>query len=173
MDIQDYNMYRNMFLDFDKVGYYLQNNILYDHVIAFPQWNPDYIPQLISGLLSNLFYDCSNKFSFSLNDFVNLTKKILNLGSKKNVLRIERTELYSHFPDMNTKAIDEVLSIISHNRKEIYNNFLLHTDISDFSQKPLIQRNKNEFVLINPAFCSFAFYEAISDVVRKEYRKMN
>ena len=171
MDIQDYTMYRNMFFDFEKIASYLQNNILYDHAIAFEQWNPDYIPSLIKGLLTKFFDETSiaNRFCFDLNDFVNISEKILKRGLNKNLIRLNRNQLYAQFPEIDSKTIDGILTLISHKRKKINKNYTLPTDISDFNKKPLIQINEDEFVLINPSFCSFAFFESISQAIRKVY----
>lgn len=171
MDIQDYSMFRNMFFNLEKIAYYLQNNVLYDHIIAFEQWNPEYIPSLIKGLLIKFFDDSSieNTLSFSLDEFVTVTKNILKSGSNQNFVRINRNELYARIPEVKSKTIDDILALISYKRKTINKKYLLPTDVSDFNKKPLIQINNDEFVFINSSFCSFAFFEAISNSIRKVY----
>lgn len=175
MDIQDYSIYSNMFFDLEKIVYYLQDNMLYDHTVAFTQWNPDYIPSLLKGLLKKFFDDPSiaATFSFSLNDFINVTKKLLDSTSTYGTKRITRNELYTHFPKMDSKSIDEMLVLMSHKRKTINKSYTLPTDVSDFSKKPLIQMKDDEFVIVNPSFCAFSFYETISNSIRNVYSGFN
>lgn len=175
MDIQDYSMYGNMFFDLEKIVYYLQDNILYDHVIAFAQWNPDYIPTVIEGLLTDLLEGAtiSLKLSFKLIDFVLLTQKLLERGATSNLLKINRFEIYTSLTGVKTESIDEMLKLLSHKRKAINRNYSLPTDVSNFSQKPLIQLNTNEFLLLNPSLCAFSFYEAIANKIRSLYPRLN
>ncbi|GKV70592.1 hypothetical protein NCCP2716_30900 [Sporosarcina sp. NCCP-2716] len=175
MDIQDYYMYSNMFFDLENIVYYLHNNLLYDHTIAFMQWNPDYMPSLLKGLLTQFFDDSSiaEKIPYSLNDFIKIMKKILDVTLPYEAKTIKRGDLYTYFPKMDTRVIDSVLKVISHNRKKINKDYRLPISVSDFSKKPLIQISKDEFVLLNPSLCAFAFFETITDSIRNVHANFN
>lgn len=164
---QKSTVYADMFIDIENLPEYIQENIFFDKLFTFRQWNPDYIPELTIGLFEEIFKQNANDGSlgYLFDDYIQLEKALLTLEyTNFNVFTKEK--LSERLKLVSDKSLDTLLKKLSHERIGINKDFLTFDSPIDFNQKPLIKTSNNEYTLINPSLCAYAFIDVIESDLR-------
>ncbi|KXO03081.1 hypothetical protein AYK81_28740 [Bacillus thuringiensis] len=169
LSLQSYSIYDDFYIQGEGFVDYIHKNILFDKIISIKQFNPIFVPKIIKGMLSPFFEEKSvqAEFKLTLEQVCDVVDFLLNnLNVKQSFSSFKLEEIKNVFPLLEIKHIKKLLDILSHKGK-INNDFIHPTSLSDFEKKPLIQRKKGEYILVDRALCAISFYDAICDKLRK------
>jgi hypothetical protein len=165
-DIEKFSIYSDIFIEVEDLAYYVQENILYDKLFVFKQWNPDFITKLIMELYGDVFrtYATKGELGYSLEEFITIEEEILGCNGSCQEFNLDN--LVNKLENINKVKIDLLLNKLAHRVPEINNEFLTLGTATDFSKKPLIKLTNNSYLMICPSLCSFSFIEVLENDLR-------
>lgn len=166
LGIYDSNPYSDMFVDYEGIPQYLQDNMILE-TLCFPrQYSPKFIEVLIKKIYAPTFIDAHNYPSFyNTNSFIDLIKTILEYRPC-SIINIDEL---SKRVRTNKKHIKEILLHFSQSSKKINTKFDAILEETTFGNAPLIQLTENDFFLVSAHFCGYAFCEKIYQIIKPNY----
>lgn len=174
-DVEPYNHFELEFKTPDTIVEFLQEITLYDNMFSLTQLRPSDVPKLLRGLFAWIGRNkLESMLGWEPNQAAMVAEKILELADNEHTpVVIKYRDLQQKLPELSKNTIGKILDIYSQRKFNINKNFNLPTEIADkdfvFSFKPLIRSNPNEYILMNPSWCSPSFYEAVTSELRQKY----
>ncbi|QWG76929.1 MULTISPECIES: hypothetical protein [Bacillus cereus group] len=167
LKIQDFDPYQHISIEVEDLPIYIRNNVLYDNIVQLQQWNPTLIPDLLKGLLANYFEleIVKKHLPFTIDEFVITARIVLGMGNPRRIVKISKNNILEK-AKIKSDVLDSILKIISKKRKRINRGFLVPNQKNEIFNKPLVQVDEEEYLLINPSLCSFGFFEALAQELR-------
>ncbi|MHB8203513.1 MAG: hypothetical protein ACYDHG_07370 [Desulfomonilaceae bacterium] len=162
-DVQPYNFWEHKIFYPVRVIPFLREKAVYDRLFNFKQFDCSRLPDLIRKLFWFAYGEISDDLGFSPAQASILCNEILNLHTGNKSLIIFTSEELGRISQITDPVIrDEILKTFAHNPKTINENFLCPRDTADnFWSKPLVRLDGHRYMLMNKAWCSWNFYEAI------------
>jgi hypothetical protein len=173
-DVQLYEQPPIFFQTIDTLVKFLQDITVYDSIFTLTQLRPSDVLRILLGLFGwidrGLF---RTKTGLDLDQIFDVIETIIKSANH------DRTPTYYNFqslvpkmPNISHESLRKILDILSH-EKSANQNFKLPNDIPSviFQFKPLLKTSNNEYVMLNPSWCSPAFYEAIVSHIEEHYEK--
>jgi hypothetical protein len=163
-DVEPYNQFELEFKTPDTIVEFLQEITLYDSMFSLTQLRPYDIPKFLRGLFAWINKnEVKSMLGWEPNQAAMVAEKILELAANQyKPVVIKYKDLQQKLPDINRNTIEKILDIYSQRKFNVNKDFNLPTDIAHedfaFSFKPLIRSNPNEYILMNPSWCSPSFY---------------
>lgn len=178
-DVEPYNQFELKFKTLDTIVEFLQEITLYDSMFSLTQLRPSDVPKLLRGLFTWIDRNkVESLLGWEPNQAAMVAEKILELAANQHKpVVIKYKDLQQKLPEINRNTIKKILDIYSQPKFNVNKNFNLPTDIADkdfaFSFKPLIRSKPDEYILMNPSWCSPSFYEAVVSELRQEYKNID
>ena len=178
-DVQPYNCWEHKIFYPVRAIPFLREKALYDRLFNFKQFNYSRLPDLITKLFWFAYGKISDDLGFTPVQAGFICDEILNLRrGDENFTTFTSEELGRNSRIADPVIRDEILKTFSHDLQSINENFLCPRDTGDnFWSKPLVQLDSHRFMLIDKAWCSWNFYEAIFQRLRTHFgdkwRKLN
>ncbi|MGL4500076.1 MAG: hypothetical protein ACRCU2_13510 [Planktothrix sp.] len=177
LDVQTINVFELWFHDKETIISHIKNLALYDTLYCPTQMRFSDVTKIISGIFSILSEEMTQHLGWNPDQAVKIVENIFELTEvTRNTVypvKFNSEDLYQLTPEIEKDVIDKLLNIYSHPSNSVNTNFLIPSDIPTidgdkfFQHKPLIQLNRQEYLFVNPSFCSSAFYESIRAAIRK------
>lgn len=176
-DVEPYNQFELEFKTSDTIVEFLQEITLYDSMFSLTQLRPYDVPKFLRGLFAWINKnEVKSMLGWEPNQAAMVAEKILELAANQyKPVVIKYKDLQQKLSEINRNTIEKILDIYSQRKFNVNKDFNLPTDIAHegfaFSFKPLIRSNPNEYILMNPSWCSPSFYEAVVSELRQKYNK--
>ncbi|WP_170230405.1 hypothetical protein, partial [Aneurinibacillus danicus] len=169
LDIQEYSKFGHMFVQTDKLVEYVRDNVLFDNIILFPQWNPKYIPLMMEGLLKEFFdtKEVKSSLKFSFEELLLVVKESLKSSSVNSLSFISKRSLKQTANHISNSSLHNIFSILSHNRNKLNSEYIVPNNLNEFFLKPFIKVNEDQYMMLHPSLCAFSFFEAVCNELRK------
>lgn len=172
LQLQTYSNMRDFFITNENILEHIYNNVLYDSIFLYKQYNPIFLSRMVKGILPSYYKAINYKKVFGnlkFDDILTLINYILNHPSQQQSFRSFTIDgLHEVFSKIQTEDIRKFLDLFSHqdtpNKDFVYPN----NNLSDYDKFPLLKIN-HEYVLIDRTLNAFSFFDCFCDILRKEY----
>jgi DNA-binding transcriptional ArsR family regulator len=175
-DVQLYEQPPIFFQTIDTLVKFLQDITVYDSIFTLTQLRPSDVLRILLGLFGwidrGLF---RTKTGLDLDQIFEVIETIIQSANHdRKPTYYDFQSLASKMPNISHESLRKILDILSH-EKSANHNLKLPNDISSvvsyFQFKPLLKTSNDEYVMLNPSWCSPAFYEAIFSHLKEDYDK--
>lgn len=185
-DVQDY--YPNIFSIIPtKITNYLRQLALHDSLFFITQFRGRDVIRLVEGLLKNI--DQHQKFGdgWTLEEVLKVTSVILKMANNSHgPMVISLNSILRNCPQLRRSEIHRVLkSVLSHPPPGANQYFFRPDNLPvkningkviggvDFFTRPLLRYRENDYFLLDRAYCSLGFIEAIFEKLRCEIKNFD
>lgn len=173
-DVQPYSQIEIFIQRIDNLVKFLHDITVYDSIFTLTQLRPSDVLRILRGLLTwidrDLFTTTTGLNLEQIFDVIETIIQSANYDRKPTYYDFQ--SLSSRMPNISHQSLRKILDILSH-EKSANQNFKLPNDILsvNFQFKPLLKTSNDEYVMLNPSWCSPAFYEAIVSHLKEYYDK--
>ncbi|WP_071190686.1 hypothetical protein [Trichormus sp. NMC-1] len=169
-DVQPYEQLQIFFQTIDTLVNFLQDITVYDSIFTLTQLRPSDVLRILLGLFGwidrGLF---RTKTGLDLDQIFEVIETIIQSANHdRTPTYYDFQSLASKMPNISHESLRKILDILSH-EKSANHNLKFPNDISsvDFQFKPLLKTSNDEYVMLNPSWCSPAFYQAIISFLKQ------
>ncbi|WP_016951754.1 hypothetical protein [Anabaena sp. PCC 7108] len=169
-DVQLYERLPIFFQTIDTLVNFLQDITVYDSIFTLTQLRPSDVLRILRGLFGwidrGLF---RTKTGLDLDQIFEVIETIIQSANHdRTPTYYDFQSLASKMPNISHESLRNILDILSH-EKSANHNLKFPNDISsvDFQFKPLLKTSNDEYVMLNPSWCSPAFYQAIISFLKQ------
>lgn len=168
LNLQNPNPYHHFFITPQNVPLFLRNNIILDNVFFLPQFNIDYIEQILLKMIKPIFddYELSRKLGFSFNSYINVMKYLLKKSHKNKMTPFNLNSLKDEL-NIPKKELTYILKIISVDKNKVNNNYFYMYDDDNTYTYPIIRTSNSIGYMLLPSIVAYSFFEALSNKIRK------
>lgn len=168
LNLQNSNPYYHLFITPKNVPLYLRNNIILDNVFFLPQFNIDFIEQILIKMIRPIFkdYNLNKKLGFDFDNYVNVMNYLLNRANENKMTYINFSNLKKDL-DITKRELSHILKVISIENKKVNSSYLyLHDEENTFIY-PIIKTSNSTGYMLLPSIAAYSFYETISNTIRR------
>ena len=169
-DVQPYSQIEIFIQRIDNLVKFLHDITVYDSIFTLTQLRPSDVLRILRGLLTwidrGLFTTTTGLNLEQIFDVIETIIQSANYDRKPTYYDFQ--SLSSRMPNISHQSLRKILDILSH-EKSANQNFKLPNDILsvNFQFKPLLKTSNDEYVMLNPSWCSPAFYPAIISFLKQ------